>query len=1087
MNWFSQDRIFGFQKGPIVALALFLLLSILALGKWTWTWSWTIYACLIVGCTLTLRIPTCRGFRLLLGISALFISIVIAYQLDYSPWFDRLFGIGGLLGRLNSYTAGILQQNGFGVFSTMAWRINLLGSLLFLFAYSILHIITAFPVKFSSRRNLSKSSFWDEVLSNLALTQVVRLFAMTFTLLVLLAPPLFVGIEHIFDINLYQDTETIIWIGSYIAVWELAAAFSPKAWKAPTQSSEIVTPAPTDKEKDIRILFEHHVKRDGQYLLLNYSPQDASTSPPATDDSSSARYRTTNKRAEILIDRLGQIHKFNSQLTSYITPSIDQLLKSDEQPPSLILTDALTESHYALFTELILDCLDHGGVALVVCPDTLTDDVVEALDDALERSGSGLLINRHVVGRGAANANELFNLIILPETLFDPGFLSKKEDFEAEIRRLRLLLFVEMQNLDLPRLKLHLSVLWYALNADEVRLVTHCTDRKEAGVIAENTLHGIIRRGTTEISLWSQANQDYYRLVWSNGEATKAHLRQQLVPTLRDRIDPLALLAIDAINKISSATVYDPRRRHYGREWQHFSDLLSRAHQTELAIKLRKVTIRQHLYGRETAPVILIEDGENLPVSLHRNYTARGHRRLLVEVVCTEYPLRDFFLWRIEQDCQQFTRTYEHFLPISPLLRAGITELIYALYPQLISDYGLRQSTLETILERLPNEGLLDALDIGPNADGLSRLFSLQNPRQTINIQMTRDTASREANYSILPRQKEAARIVFDLPVAFGGHPDDRYRLDRSDCGLIYGESTFIQIENTYYRINTITERIVDLEAGDPVAAGFEGRPYYVFAREFRLDFREQRVAAESVEQTKGSISFVRAHLHACFKRVTFGFYELSEGIAPFGATQGDSPPFNHKNGDWCTATRNYKSILHLHAWDCFPADTDELSKGRIAFTIGVVLHDVITSLFPGQAHRITVVSDQAKPLLDSVTDPLALFLRRRYGTINERLGDACERWLGKVRDYEPTEDRLDIYLIEDADHDLGIVRAIDAAFGRVFQIAEEYMDWLIQQRQTSSNASTTSFPPFHRFGADKESALFDWEGARKIVSGFAA
>ena len=184
--------------------------------------------------------------------------------------------------------------------------------------------------------------------------------------------------------------------------------------------------------------------------------------------------------------------------------------------------------------------------------------------------------------------------------------------------------------------------------------------------------------------------------------------------------------------------------------------------------------------------------------------------------------------------------------------------------------------------------------------------------------------------------------------------------------------------------------------------------------------------------------------------------------------------------------------------------------SAQVAFTLATTLQDILQTCFPLHAHRLAVLCPQAQgdaalfaddPHLRFAVDrqPLLQALNELTGTVAARgprqmrgvldadltssLEGLAETFLNLARRQTGGEEpgfpvALTLFVVEDSDHDLGIVRSIIAQnHATVLDRWEGYLSHCCQTQGTGQDFA-------YAFGDKRVPACFDFPGALQIVKG---
>jgi hypothetical protein len=568
---------------------------------------------------------------------------------------------------------------------------------------------------------------------------------------------------------------------------------------------------------------------------------------------------------------------------------------------------------------------------------------------------------------------------------------------------------------------------------------------------------------------------------------------QQLVRRLFGRgrrIDPLPLLMIPAWRAQWPVLHFDPEARRDQEAWSELANsYLGNAKDAALR-SLRSAPSAQdstqHLHADPDVRVAVVEDEGNLIAVTDRMYAFAAINELFLAVLSRAYPMRNFLVDRIRTPGTP--AAVEDCLPMAVDPGTGLTELAYLLLPLLDEEHrgGIERLELERLFSQVV-PGLLEACDIGPNLFGLRRLFKLLVlPGQRapdIKCEQQRGGSER---YSI-PADEQAlgqSMLSFRVPV----NNQDRWLLPRGEHGLRYAKHTFVQLHSPahtrndgYWQITEVTNRGITANARHYRDAEWGLSPQYIFARSYRLQLSQDPLPVEGTADTAWydhhRQKLILRHLHACFDRVTHGFYAIEDEMRAF--SPGRVPPYAMMPYLAPRVHRRFRSVLHVEVGGRVPEAVGAVPIEHLAFTCCVLFHDVLAALFPRQAYRLAVVSPQAAQLYAKVNtgeaDPLDRFVVRRY-SLWEALTESQPFDPPASADAEPAY--LDLFIIEDSDHDLGVVRAVRAKHPAVFARLVEYAKWAVSGAQSA--------PPYHAFGTDAAPAFLVIDAAAQMLEAFA-
>lgn len=740
----------------------------------------------------------------------------------------------------------------------------------------------------------------------------------------------------------------------------------------------------------------------------------------------------------------------------------------------LLLPETLASVQFRLLAELVLDTLDEGGVALCVCPDTQTVQCQQRFYEAFASAGVELLVDMLVPRVGAKAEEALHHVIIVELSEFDRYLLTDATRRNKEVRRLSLVMVLDLHLMDMARLSLSLRRLWQSVPFELARFVIGCTGIENIEVFIENHLQAGTERRIRRLSLLSGKASQAYRIAVEPNAATA----ELLVPLLANEAglaaggltDVTALLALVAITQGFRPVIHDPLSRWQfratddgtGEPWSseiENAPLLSRL-RPQVAASFKAIEVVQYLpdrhrdctYGR----VVIVEAGDNWMSNAKRPYGFPDPYDTLVIVVIRRAELLPYIYHGADQRGPTSALGPPRVLAPSP--GVGPAELAYIMQDRLNSPGGLRLSAFEDLFETFAKSDLLmEGAQIGTDQTGIKRAFEWSPSAPKVEVRVEREESGE-------PVFKVSARIA--LPAMREARKDGRPFADlvASDLGLLYAPGTMLRIGHSYHTVSSVNaDGSIVVTAVVPAKASRTRRPSPRIAVEYRLDFANKFVVANAPPAKDNSASQYGRHLEMSTvlvgqaERRTLGFYEEYENEPPFDEAGRPTQSDQTVAVSWHELMRPWEPrsvrVLHL-TYARSIADSAQPGGGksdsvanyaaRQSHTLCVLWKELIQTSFPRHASRVTVVSPQVEPLhatMEKASGPggasdgsrpltaRAQYALRRYGRV-KTVDDPLNSRIGVLASHReflarPTTRRIDIYIIEDADWDLGIVRAI--------------------------------------------------------------
>lgn len=996
----------------------------------------------------------------------------------------RAYGFEGVLGSLFDFVISAARDTPMlRRLMTWLWFIFFIADAIILLLYLALRWLVVYFARLFFSRLRDRKDYWIEFFTNNALHVGSIIF------LVMIVASVFLGAFWVVEApatTIWRIPEEIAyfpWVSIVIVTAELAGAFRPSGMRSvqgeahPVLQVDAEVPSVEPLYKLLTASGSGVAKWADPPIAVD--PGDPETLKQSADDAVDAMQ---SDRAKNIIENLrrpahpGQPPAIADERVPEAAEAITDFIGGEKGSRQiLLLPETLTSAQFRLLAELVLDTLDQGGVALCVCPDTQTVQCQRRFHEAFAATGAELLVDMLVPSVGAKAEESLHHLIIVGLSEFDRYLLTGATRRSKEIRRLGLVMVLDLHLMDMARLSLSLRRLWQSVPFELARFLIGCTAIENIEVFIQNHLQaGTERRIGRLYLLAGKASQAYRIAVEPNAET--AELLVQLLAGEAGRsdgglTDVTALLALVAITHGFRPVIHDPLSRwqfratddETGEPWSsEIEDApLVRRLRPQVTASFKAIEVVQYLpdrhpdcaYGR----VVIVEAGDNWMSNARRPYGFPDAYDTLVVIVIRRAELLPYIYHGADQRGPTGALGPPRVLAPSP--GVGPTELAYIMQDRLSSLGGLSLSAFEDLFEIFAkSDHLMEGAQIGTDQTGIKRAFEWLPNAPKVEVRLNSEKSGE-------PVFRVSARI--DLPAMREARKDGKEfaELVASDLGLLYAPGTMLRIGHSYHSVTSVnTDGSIVVTAVAPDQASRTRRPSPRIAVEYELDFTNHFVVANAQPPLDNSVSEYGRHLEmrtilvGRAQRQTLGFYEEYENEPPFDLagrptlTRDQILAVKWRELGLPPEMRSVR-VLHLmyarNIADTAPANagkSDSVANyiARQSHTLCVLWKELIQTSFPRHASRVTVVSPQVEPLHTTIerasgrfhaldgARPLsarAQYALRRYGrvkTIDDPL-NARIAVLAPHREFldRPGTRRIDIYIIEDSEWDLGIVRAI--------------------------------------------------------------
>jgi hypothetical protein len=730
----------------------------------------------------------------------------------------------------------------------------------------------------------------------------------------------------------------------------------------------------------------------------------------------------------------------------------------------LAFKETLGGLHFILLAELLHLSVEKGTSVFILCPDGTSEEVRRALFSHFRPSLLTYALRSAVYG-------EPLGADVCPDVLICPaerlGKLLDDPVFEPFCSQMSLLVALGLDRINRARLRyqmLRISQLRQGLRI-QMFFHTETYGSAEPGMKEIAPLHNL-----KECSLIPDVSAERFLLVWDSRRTLGPEFKKRYLPQYDGHVDAPLLLCWLPWDRDFPITYLDPQ----GRRDQDLVERIPKTVATHFSgqrarprtwMKLSETSLG---YTEPENKVAIAEDLFNLAEAVYRNYNFDSKGKVLVCVAGGNYLLRDFIaeLFHAQSEGGAYRLADKSLLPRVPLARGGLMDLARSLRSVFSSSTGLTRAEVKHFFDRFPFKSLLHELGIDPSPEGLTRLFTHAFGDS---VEIEEKWIEKECRYTCRPaafKDPKPLRLIESVQAHDTEGEIDKVRggVPPSDYGLCLAKGLYVQLDGRFYQIEK-----VDPERGLVRIKHEENdrnkRFRYFFNRIYRVE-KKIWFEGEPDDVTQGNLPLRLVHWHANVFRSTTGYLMVPESLRPLDEeADGDQRECAHHKLDppvsfalrWCNVLEIEITAKGL--------DGKNGSMEKAAFTLCALLQDSLFSIFPGTCDRVAVVSPQADlgresefSSCHSVALPLLM-----YPKYEGNSGDAAK------------SDALTIYVIEDGEEDLGVVRSLKDDYGAVFKVVFDYLQWAAQQEQGAL---------YHGFGAKHLHEVFDYSSVATLLKG---
>lgn len=931
----------------------------------------------------------------------------------------------------------------------------------------------------------------------------------------------------------------LYWAGLIILSGELAAASKVSSWFERWLGGFNFTKNEEEIDNSLEELFETYTNDFGDPNWLSALSFDPEEGVEEEEDHEAEGLVWTKADSEKLLS------DFNTDALSQLKQGI------------------LTTRDFEMMADLVQITKDRGGTTLIICPQSQNQDdrsqinqyddisslVRDNIKDAMGNTVFDVTQTLYML-RDETTTKDLDYSILIGSEFEMADVLSRSVADSAyqAMTKVRSIILVEFQRLDTGVLALQMQRLRRTGLNKRYAVVCQSDARRGLG----STLDNLFQDGSTgafdSTPVIGRRAHFRYWLLWRFHVGLMEKLGTFTGLTENNRQLPLQeslpLLILPSWLGKCAVSIYDPFGRILLKDWREkWLGRLRSFGKSNMrpAIKWLKAAAPFGLFRtRELCQIIFQEDHANVHEVIQRYHNFEHKDDTMVHVMSSWYPMRDFMYNDLEASKAEKSDILvkEPFLPIQPMPANGPKQVAISIYDALHHADALTGDQIRFLMldmSKDPAPRLLKEMGATSAKRGIQMLFSrVLGLNQDLNARTPPGTRQTQFSFGAkgLPQDFYLAKVVWKNAET----SRTIARVYAGDYGLSYATDTFLPVGRNMFRVIKVESISVPIEADTIISVdqanyspqGFTARPTVKFCRNYRLINEYDRMAgtlfSEEVKDypaiviERGGASYpgpgtaALRLVHLSFERETFGRYMFEHNVPYAQAPKKDCAavehPDNPVSGEGFKITRVHQPALVIsYVGSAAGRNAD---RGKIAFTLATTLNDVITTLFPRDAHRLAIISPQASlahanlrnsadlgrdssqvletasyaelaypkfiaPEPDDMATAPAPDWSRAYGDI---FGDGKYR-TNEAAHFEEedrtyTTRRIDLLALEDAGLDLGVARAIHEHWGEIEPHWISYLTWLTKQNGASNP---------YAFGDNEVPEQFDFEGALTWLS----
>ena len=694
-----------------------------------------------------------------------------------------------------------------------------------------------------------------------------------------------------------------------------------------------------------------------------------------------------------------------------------------DQGKDVVIPEELGQAHLLWFCSLVAKIVNEQGQVLLVCPDDYAKDFKRAFDEVLAERHLRIAFHiQHLAPQVRLDTETVDMLICAPEDI--DRLINAEELFDF-----RLLLVLELQDMDLALLRHELGRLWLQYDADEVKKVFHSQGMRftDEGVRTISST----RKGLTEHRFVRIPSGDRYLLIW-DAEKLRKKLMAYVLPNVSRYFTATPLLGY-----LHSSDPFHIAPPPVWIDSDYLADLDQVEHlnaQTQWSCLIEQGP--QLL--RKDNPVHIVEDGANAFQALMESEIPERDQTLprLLHIVSGNYLLRHLMIKQVEAN----NLDNDLFRPVLPQVRGNIRDLALQILRALRGGYGLKKNDAKSLLQHFDDPDLLLILGITASIDGLKILFDKALSLGEVEIACSGD------GYKV--SMSHGLKETYDVRAPGG---DYLGKLSVNDYGLVWSENVHLLLTGKSYLVNNHAGGQVNVTHVED-----EAPTNYIADRDYQLFIQSTRASEASSRGSNGEHSFVMESHQVNIKRTTRGYVKLRHmtGFQGYdGYLQCTTP---------ITVERQWCNLLCIRMES---VSVDVSMTPRLAFTLSTILQDALLSLFPSCKANLAVMATPGWG-----------------GVFNEM--DAAYQLEGVLRMYPRIEidisdknqnNSICLYLLEDCDGDLGVVFSVQRHVDDFLAIMLEYLEDIEGKESEES----------YHLHKGKIPEYFDYESASTFLKAF--
>lgn len=884
----------------------------------------------------------------------------------------------------------------------------------------------------------------------------------------------------------------MVWAGGYILLAEFAGAFRSVAVTFKASADPLPTAPVPDESRVVKLydaIFssdpdtvpdEFPGSKPRQTKSNGVDRRYSEPRRPASDTPANATDRVLNAVRRVLTTRRAQEDTI-SKTIDRLEPSIRRFYApTPGQSSALVFEDVLSSASYDVFVEFILNEVDTGGAVLVLCPDgqelLVRDEIMRAFTEA----NKAFFIEMLVLGDRTPVDRQFHDLIIASETQFEHGLLdSTTQDRHQEIDRLSMILALDVHLMDLPRVRMMMRRLAERAPIADLRIVLSVTDiAHPEGLVSTVFLVDAPPQPGRSIRIGARGVDTIHRIALRDTDADRDKMHKVIRELAKSRNEDLTPLAVEDLERITDlmalvaiaavlvelpVVIHDPRARRIGTNTQDASTTRPWSNETvtlirrlfpedpraeaiiQLVAKCNLPLDEPSEFGR----VVIVEETYSADAVMARPYDFLDEAPILVIAILRNVA-------EIGADALVEACAGKALLPLPPKPQVGPRDVAYVLGP-----YDPKRPLRETAVKRLIGEmapKVRQGYSFAANVSGLGRLLKAANAGDVIFDEGELDSDTGEPTFVALKAPELMLTTSFNVSRSNG---TDTMFMVKNDVGLLFADGGFTRISGAFEQITYVDANGMKLQYAVAQDCSFEHWRKPRLCHAYRLDFSkdgsfiveletgykevsEKRLIASRSDKYQGKVWVRNVIASGLMTRRLICFYDeleqstplMADGLVAVARQEGLSSTDEPLSRRFLHMTWILNKRLAVGSQIVPPppeaevevAAAQEKAVAGTALAAVVLLKEAIASCFPGQGHRVTVLSPQAMTAFGSDVTDEQRYLKERYGLTSQLIG--LTQW-GKFSDIPSTlasvdtSSRIDVIVIEDSEWSLGIMETL--------------------------------------------------------------